>query len=99
MQSLLAVGASVALLWLASLLPAICPAMMGGPPCGPELRQSAAFVSTLAVVAVGVAAFAAALLAPRHRRRWVFGWGSALLGVTVLVGLGWIIVSAGFIIG
>lgn len=98
MQALCAVAAGVALLWLASLLPTICPAMIGGPPCGPGLRQSAASLSTLAVIAVGVSSFAAALLAPRHRRQWVFGWGTAVLGVTVLLGLAWVVVASGFII-
>jgi hypothetical protein len=71
---------------------------MGGPYCGPGLRQQAAASSTVLVVAVGIAAVATTMSVPPRRRRFVFGWGVMVLGVVILGGLGWIVVSAGFIV-
>ncbi|WP_448002062.1 hypothetical protein [Agromyces bauzanensis] len=98
LQAAAAVGVGIGLFWLASLLPTVCPAMVGGPSCGPALRQHAAASSTLLVVAVGIAAVAAAMSAPRHRRLFVFGWGVLVLALVILGGIGWIIVSGGFIV-
>ena len=98
LQAVVAVGAGIALFWLASLLPVICPAMAGGSYCGPDLRQQAAASSTLLVVAVGIAAVAAAMSVPPHRRRRAFGWGALVLCAVIIGGIGWIVVSAGFIV-
>jgi hypothetical protein len=98
LQAAAAVGAGVALFWLASLLPTICPAVMGGPYCGPGLRQQAAASSTVLVVAVGIAAVATAMSVPRNRRQFAFGWGVLVLGLVILGGIGWIVVSGGFIL-
>jgi len=97
-QAVIAVGAGIALFWLASLLPVICPAMSGGPYCGPELRRQAAASSTLLVLAVGIAAVATAMSVPRERRQWAFGWGAVVLCAVILGGIGWIVISAGFIV-
>lgn len=94
----MAVGAGIVLFRLASLLPTICPAVMGGPYCGPGLRQQAAASSTVLVVAAGIGAVATAMSVPPHRRRFVFCWGVLVLGVVILGGLGCIVVSAGFIV-
>ena len=72
--------------------------MAGGSYCGPELRQQAAASSTLLALAVGVAAVATAMSVPRERRRWAFGWGAVVLCAVILGGIGWIVVSAGFIV-
>lgn len=98
LQATVLVVGGVMLLWATSLLPAVCPAIIGGPPCGPELRQNAASASTLLLVTLGIAAVAAALAAPRDRRQWVFGWGAIVLCAVILAGLGWVVASAGFIV-
>jgi hypothetical protein len=98
LQAALAVGVGVALFWLASLLPVICPGVTGGGYCGPELRRQAAASSTLLVVAVGIAAVAAAMSVPANRRRRAFGWGALVLCAVIGVGIAWIVVSAGFFV-
>ena len=98
LQAAIAVGAGIALFWLASLLPVICPGVTGGGYCGPELRRQAAASSTLLVVAVGIAAVAAAMSVPMDRRRWAFGWGALALCAVIVIGIGWIVVSAGFVV-
>ena len=50
------------------------------------------------MVAVGIAAVAAAMSVPMDRRRWAFGWGALALCGVIVIGIGWIVVSAGFVV-